>query len=153
MGRQGQDSSATLPGTRMQRSQSRLSLSASFEALAVYFPCMNSFEVGDGGKKPRWLCAALRTLRMVFCSFQIKIRDIAWDLWVFFCAVIEQMKWRMSLCDFCCVVKERETEFDLDGRCPNATRIGKPRCTDAVRLVLFYVGIYAFGRCFYPKAI
>lgn len=50
MGRQGQDGSAALPGMRMQRSQSRLSLSASFEALAVYFPCMNSFDEADGGK-------------------------------------------------------------------------------------------------------
>lgn len=40
----------------MQRSQSRMSLSASFEALAVYFPCMNSFDEEDGeagGKKLR----------------------------------------------------------------------------------------------------
>lgn len=35
---------------RIQRSQSKLSLSASFEALAVYFPCMNSFDEEDGGK-------------------------------------------------------------------------------------------------------
>ncbi|XP_053106833.1 regulating synaptic membrane exocytosis protein 4 isoform X1 [Hemicordylus capensis] len=38
----------------MERSQSRLSLSASFEALAIYFPCMNSFDEedteGDGRK-------------------------------------------------------------------------------------------------------
>ncbi|XP_073464145.1 regulating synaptic membrane exocytosis protein 4 isoform X1 [Aquarana catesbeiana] len=32
----------------MERSQSRLSLSASFEALAIYFPCMNSFDEEDG---------------------------------------------------------------------------------------------------------
>ncbi|XP_040185679.1 regulating synaptic membrane exocytosis protein 4 [Rana temporaria] len=32
----------------MERSQSRLSLSASFEALAIYFPCMNSFDEDDG---------------------------------------------------------------------------------------------------------
>ncbi len=50
MGREGQDGSAALPGMRMQRSQSRLSLSASFEALAAYFPCMNSFDKTDGGK-------------------------------------------------------------------------------------------------------
>lgn len=36
-------------GRSMQRSQSRSSLSASFEALAVYFPCMNSLEE-DGGE-------------------------------------------------------------------------------------------------------
>ncbi|KAF4798098.1 Regulating synaptic membrane exocytosis protein 4 [Turdus rufiventris] len=36
-------------GRAMQRSQSRSSLSASFEALAVYFPCMNSLEEEDGG--------------------------------------------------------------------------------------------------------
>ncbi|XDV34458.1 hypothetical protein PO909_004616 [Leuciscus waleckii] len=40
---------------RIQRSQSRLSLSASFEALAIYFPCMNSFDEADGeeGKKKK----------------------------------------------------------------------------------------------------
>ncbi|XP_073428497.1 regulating synaptic membrane exocytosis protein 4 isoform X1 [Dendrobates tinctorius] len=32
----------------MERSQSRISLSASFEALAIYFPCMNSFDEEDG---------------------------------------------------------------------------------------------------------
>lgn len=51
MGRQGHDAAAAAnPGTRMQRSPSRISLSASFEALAVYFPCMNSFDEEDGGK-------------------------------------------------------------------------------------------------------
>lgn len=35
----------------MQRSQSRSSLSASFEALAVYFPCMNSLEEEEGGEE------------------------------------------------------------------------------------------------------
>ncbi|XP_075438657.1 regulating synaptic membrane exocytosis protein 2 isoform X37 [Ascaphus truei] len=44
-------------GPRMQRSHSRSSLSASFEALAVYFPCINSLqeeEEGEvGGKKLR----------------------------------------------------------------------------------------------------
>lgn len=49
MGRQGHDTSAA-PGMRIQRSQSKMSLSASFEALAVYFPCMNSFDEEDGGK-------------------------------------------------------------------------------------------------------
>ncbi|KAM7326919.1 hypothetical protein ACRRTK_013286 [Alexandromys fortis] len=34
-------------GAGMERSQSRLSLSASFEALAIYFPCMNSFDDED----------------------------------------------------------------------------------------------------------
>ncbi|XP_029469460.1 regulating synaptic membrane exocytosis protein 4 isoform X2 [Rhinatrema bivittatum] len=34
----------------MERSQSRISLSASFEALAIYFPCMNSFDEDDGGR-------------------------------------------------------------------------------------------------------
>lgn len=47
MGRQGND---TAPGMRIQCSQSKMSLSASFEALAVYFPCMNSFDEDDGGK-------------------------------------------------------------------------------------------------------
>lgn len=50
MGRQGHDTSAAVPGMRIQRSQSKMSLSASFEALAVYFPCMNSFDEEDGGK-------------------------------------------------------------------------------------------------------
>lgn len=36
-------------GLFMERSQSRLSLSASFEALAIYFPCMNSFDEEDAG--------------------------------------------------------------------------------------------------------
>lgn len=54
MGRQGHDAAAAAtPSMRMQRSQSRISLSASFEALAVYFPCMNSFEEDDGGKTAR----------------------------------------------------------------------------------------------------
>uniref|UniRef100_A0A8B9L9F4 Regulating synaptic membrane exocytosis 4 n=1 Tax=Astyanax mexicanus TaxID=7994 RepID=A0A8B9L9F4_ASTMX len=34
----------------MERSQSRISLSASFEALAIYFPCMNSFDEDDAGE-------------------------------------------------------------------------------------------------------
>lgn len=50
MGRQGHDTSAPAPGVRIQRSPSKMSLSASFEALAVYFPCMNSFDEEDGGK-------------------------------------------------------------------------------------------------------
>lgn len=50
MGRQGHDTSAAAPGMRIQRSPSKMSLSASFEALAVYFPCMNSFDEEDGGK-------------------------------------------------------------------------------------------------------
>lgn len=37
-------------GLYMERSQSRISLSASFEALAIYFPCMNSFDEDDGGE-------------------------------------------------------------------------------------------------------
>nr|XP_054366098.1 regulating synaptic membrane exocytosis protein 4 isoform X1 [Mirounga angustirostris] len=37
----------------MERSQSRLSLSASFEALAIYFPCMNSFDDEDAGDSRR----------------------------------------------------------------------------------------------------
>ncbi|XP_063072367.1 regulating synaptic membrane exocytosis protein 4 [Engraulis encrasicolus] len=39
----------------MERSQSRLSLSASFEALAIYFPCMNSFDEDDGDENARKL--------------------------------------------------------------------------------------------------
>ncbi|KAK6319725.1 hypothetical protein J4Q44_G00109360 [Coregonus suidteri] len=38
---------APTPGLYMERSQSRISLSASFEALAIYFPCMNSFDEDD----------------------------------------------------------------------------------------------------------
>uniref|UniRef100_W5ML33 Regulating synaptic membrane exocytosis 4 n=2 Tax=Lepisosteus oculatus TaxID=7918 RepID=W5ML33_LEPOC len=38
---------APAPGLYMERSQSRISLSASFEALAIYFPCMNSFDEDD----------------------------------------------------------------------------------------------------------
>ncbi|KAI4892164.1 hypothetical protein NFI96_007744 [Prochilodus magdalenae] len=34
----------------MERSQSRISLSASFEALAIYFPCMNSFDEDDADR-------------------------------------------------------------------------------------------------------
>uniref|UniRef100_UPI0037E7A2CC regulating synaptic membrane exocytosis protein 4 isoform X3 n=1 Tax=Semicossyphus pulcher TaxID=241346 RepID=UPI0037E7A2CC len=39
----------------MERSQSRISLSASFEALAIYFPCMNSFDEDDGDSGGRKL--------------------------------------------------------------------------------------------------
>lgn len=49
MGRQGLGG-AGAAGRSMQRSQSRSSLSASFEALAGYFPCMNSLEEEDGGE-------------------------------------------------------------------------------------------------------
>ncbi|GAB5584165.1 regulating synaptic membrane exocytosis protein 2 isoform X8 [Prionailurus iriomotensis] len=55
MGRQGLGG-AGAAGRSMQRSQSRSSLSASFEALAGYFPCMNSLEEEEGeagGKKLR----------------------------------------------------------------------------------------------------
>lgn len=58
MGRQGHDTSAAAPGMRIQRSQSKMSLSASFEALAVYFPCMNSFDEEDGGKMTSAAAAA-----------------------------------------------------------------------------------------------
>lgn len=60
MGRQSHDAASTTTSTgscsssgngRMQRSQSRMSLSASFEALAVYFPCMNSFDEEEGGER------------------------------------------------------------------------------------------------------
>lgn len=47
MGRQGLGGSGAA-GRSMQRSQSRSSLSASFEALAGYFPCMNSLEEEEG---------------------------------------------------------------------------------------------------------
>lgn len=46
---------APTPGLYMERSQSRLSLSASFEALAIYFPCMNSFDEDDGDPEGRRL--------------------------------------------------------------------------------------------------
>lgn len=51
MGRQGLGG-AGAAGRSMQRSQSRSSLSASFEALAGYFPCMNSLEEEEGGETP-----------------------------------------------------------------------------------------------------
>ncbi|OWK04452.1 RIMS2 [Cervus elaphus hippelaphus] len=50
MGRQGLGG-AGAAGRSMQRSQSRSSLSASFEALAGYFPCMNSLEEEDEEEK------------------------------------------------------------------------------------------------------
>ncbi|TNN24299.1 Regulating synaptic membrane exocytosis protein 4 [Liparis tanakae] len=48
----------------MQRSQSRVSLSASFEALAIYFPCVNSFDEDDGGEWPRRAHRAARVRRL-----------------------------------------------------------------------------------------
>lgn len=49
MGReQRQQQRERAAGVRIQRSQSRSSLSASFEALAGYFPCMNSPEEDEG---------------------------------------------------------------------------------------------------------
>lgn len=67
MGRQSQDATSTAgtgtgSGGRMQRSQSRMSLSASFEALAVYFPCMNSFDEEDGGKRMKMCHADIKCL-------------------------------------------------------------------------------------------
>ncbi|XP_006881624.1 PREDICTED: regulating synaptic membrane exocytosis protein 4 isoform X2 [Elephantulus edwardii] len=44
----------------MERSQSRLSLSASFEALAIYFPCMNSFDDEDAEGDSRRLKGAIQ---------------------------------------------------------------------------------------------
>ncbi|XP_065501660.1 regulating synaptic membrane exocytosis protein 4 isoform X1 [Caloenas nicobarica] len=44
----------------MERSQSRLSLSASFEALAIYFPCMNSFDEEDADGDGRRLKGAIQ---------------------------------------------------------------------------------------------
>ncbi|XP_072489791.1 regulating synaptic membrane exocytosis protein 4 [Notamacropus eugenii] len=44
----------------MERSQSRLSLSASFEALAIYFPCMNSFDEEDTDGDGRRLKGAIQ---------------------------------------------------------------------------------------------
>lgn len=52
MGRQGLGGSGAA-GRSMQRSQSRSSLSASFEALAGYFPCMNSLEEEEEGEAVR----------------------------------------------------------------------------------------------------
>lgn len=51
MGRQGWGG-AGAAGRSMQRSQSRSSLSASFEALAGYFPCMNSLEEEEEEGEP-----------------------------------------------------------------------------------------------------
>ncbi|KAK7155784.1 hypothetical protein R3I93_010441 [Phoxinus phoxinus] len=45
----------------MERSQSRISLSASFEALAIYFPCMNSFDEDDGDPEGRRLKSIQRS--------------------------------------------------------------------------------------------
>ncbi|KAL8181817.1 UNVERIFIED_CONTAM: hypothetical protein K2H54_030611 [Gekko kuhli] len=55
-------------GRSIQRSPSRSSLSASFEALAVYFPCMNSLEEEEGeevkkargGEPPTWRESGMR---------------------------------------------------------------------------------------------
>uniref|UniRef100_A0A8C2UIP0 Regulating synaptic membrane exocytosis 4 n=1 Tax=Coturnix japonica TaxID=93934 RepID=A0A8C2UIP0_COTJA len=47
-------------GLFMERSQSRLSLSASFEALAIYFPCMNSFDEEDADGDGRRLKGAIQ---------------------------------------------------------------------------------------------
>ncbi|XP_048057903.1 regulating synaptic membrane exocytosis protein 4 isoform X12 [Megalobrama amblycephala] len=76
MGRQGQDVSAALPGMRMQRSQSRLSLSASFEALAVYFPCMNSFDEADReeGKKKKPVRLAIQRSVETGLAIEMKSR-------------------------------------------------------------------------------
>lgn len=65
MGRQGHDTSAaSAPGMRIQRSQSKMSLSASFEALAIYFPCMNSFDEEDEGKTMLLLLLLLNSCRI-----------------------------------------------------------------------------------------
>ena len=72
MGRQGHDTSAPAPGMRIQRSQSKMSLSASFEALAVYFPCMNSFDEEDGGKMTTGEMSQYRLLR---AAVLVELRD------------------------------------------------------------------------------
>ncbi|KAL6457642.1 hypothetical protein MHYP_G00346050, partial [Metynnis hypsauchen] len=76
MGRQGQDGSAAPPGMRMQRSQSKLSLSASFEALAVYFPCMNSFDEASGeeGKKKKPVRLAIQRSVETGLAIEMKSR-------------------------------------------------------------------------------
>ncbi|ERE71630.1 regulating synaptic membrane exocytosis protein 4 [Cricetulus griseus] len=61
----------------MERSQSRLSLSASFEALAIYFPCMNSFDDEDAG------------------SFRFHFRF--WFLETEFCYVVQVEEFQQSL--------------------------------------------------------
>lgn len=71
MGRQGQDGSAAVPGMRIQRSQSRLSLSASFEALAIYFPCMNSFEEADRGKNEVTYQVCFSVFKSFICQRKI----------------------------------------------------------------------------------
>lgn len=65
MGRQGLGGNGAA-GRSMQRSQSRSSLSASFEALAGYFPCMNSLEEEDGGEAVRsWhFCSHMASRRV-----------------------------------------------------------------------------------------
>lgn len=69
MGRQSHDAGTGSGGNggRMQRSQSRMSLSASFEALAVYFPCMNSFDEEEGGK---------RTEMVMSVSVSVYLREV-----------------------------------------------------------------------------
>lgn len=78
MGRQGHDTSAAAPGMRIQRSQSKMSLSASFEALAVYFPCMNSFDEEDGGKmlQQRQQMDAGLVGKMGSCRLQAEWRQV-----------------------------------------------------------------------------
>lgn len=62
-------------GLFMERSQSRLSLSASFEALAIYFPCMNSFDEEDAGTRRSDGCGEARP-RAAPCGRAV--RGCAW---------------------------------------------------------------------------
>ncbi|KAF3856820.1 hypothetical protein F7725_017543 [Dissostichus mawsoni] len=63
------------PGLYMERSQSRISLSASFEALAIYFPCMNSFDEDDG--EVYFLCDIFGHLNTLNCELQGREKSIA----------------------------------------------------------------------------
>lgn len=65
----------------MERSQSRLSLSASFEALAIYFPCMNSFDEEDGGKDSHAI--------LIFCAFLLRIHPPKGDGMVQVCCGLD----------------------------------------------------------------
>ncbi|KAL2080116.1 hypothetical protein ACEWY4_023909 [Coilia grayii] len=76
MGRQGHDSSTTAtPGLRIQRSQSKLSLSASFEALAVYFPCMTSFDEGSAEEEKKKKAVRLPIQRSVETGLAIEFKS------------------------------------------------------------------------------
>ncbi|XP_062302201.1 regulating synaptic membrane exocytosis protein 4-like [Osmerus eperlanus] len=81
MGRQSSDASSSAGGpgggaaTRMQRSQSRLSLSASFEALVVYFPCVSSYHKGDAEEEGKKKVIRLPIQRSVETGLAIEFKS------------------------------------------------------------------------------